>query len=179
MAKKILEKKKNLGGRPTKYRAEYAEQAFKLALEGFTDKKIADFFKVDERTINNWKDNHQGFFQSLKRGKDDFDANIVEKSLAKRATGYQYKEITKVISREVGRKTGKARMVTTKEVTKEVAPDTTAIIFWLKNRQPDRWRDKQIHDLSFNAETLNAILGALPEEFAGSVREALGKLVPH
>ena len=57
MGKKLSEKKKNPGGRPTKYKPEYAEQVYKLALEGFTDKKIAEFFKVDERTINNWKDN--------------------------------------------------------------------------------------------------------------------------
>lgn len=177
MSKKISEKKKNPGGRPTKYRVEYAEQAYKLALEGFTDKKIGEFFKVDERTINNWKDNHPEFFQSLKRGKDDFDTNIVEKSLAKRAAGYKYTEITRAISKEADPATGKVRMVTIKEVTKEVAPDPTSMIFWLKNRRPERWRDKQSIDLGFNAETLNAILSGLPEEYASAVRETLSKII--
>jgi hypothetical protein len=170
-------KKKNLGGRPSKYKPEYPEQAYKLALEGFTDKKIGEFFKVDERTVNNWKDKHPEFFLSLKRGKDDFDTNVVERSLAKRASGYQYTEVTRAISKEPDPKTGKAKMVTIKEVTKEVAPDPTSMIFWLKNRRPERWRDKQSIDFGFNAETLNAILSGLPEEYATAVREALGKLV--
>jgi hypothetical protein len=169
--------KKGCGGRPTKYRHEYAQQAYKLALEGFTDKKIAGFFKVKERTINNWKDKHPEFFQSLKRGKDDFDTNVIERILAKRATGYQYTEVTRAVSKEVDPSTGKAPLVTVKEVTKEVSPDPTSIIFWLKNRQPERWRDKQSIDLGFNAETLNAILTGLPTELAEAVRTELGKLV--
>jgi hypothetical protein len=177
MRKKILEKKKNPGGRPTKFRVEYVDQAHKLALEGFTDKKIAGFFNVDERTINNWKNNHPEFFQSLKNGKDDYDSNIVEKSLVKRAVGYRYKEITKALSREADPKTGNAMMVTIKEVTKEVPPDPISIIFWLKNRRPDRWRDKQSIDLGLNADTLNAILSGLPNEFAAGVRESLAKFV--
>jgi hypothetical protein len=68
-------------------------------------------------------------------------------------------------------------MVTIKEVTKEVAPDATSMIFWLKNRRPERWRDKQSIDLGFNAETLNAILAGLPPELAEAVRAELGKLV--
>jgi hypothetical protein len=177
MGKKLLEKKKNPGGRPTKYKLRYEEQVYKLALEGFTDKKMAEFFKVDERTINNWKEKHPEFFQSLKRGKDEYDSDVIEKSLAKRASGYQYTEVTKAISKETDPTTGKAQLVTIKEVTKEVAPDPTSMIFWLKNRRPDRWRDKQSIDLGFNSETLNAILSGLPDEYAKAVREALGKLV--
>ncbi len=169
--------KKHPGGRPTKYKPEYEEQVYKLCLEGFTDKQIAGFFKVDERTINNWKDKHPEFFQSLKRGKDEYDSDVIEKSLAKRASGYQYTEVTRAVSKEADPTTGKPQLVTIKEVTKEVAPDPTSMIFWLKNRRPDRWRDKQSIDLSFNAEALNAILAGLPPELAEAVRSELGRLV--
>ena len=169
--------KKHTGGRPTKYKPEFAEQVYKLASEGFTDRKMAGFFKVDERTINNWKDKHPEFFQSLKKGKDEFDSDVIEKALSKRAAGYKYKEITRAISKDPDPKTSKPTMVTIKEVTKEVAPDPTSMIFWLKNRRPDRWRDKQSIDLSFNAEALNAILAGLPPELAEAVSAELRKLV--
>ena len=182
MAKKNTEKKpkkkKHPGGRPTKYKPENAEQVYKLSREGFTDKKIAEFFKVGEKTVNNWKKKHPEFLQSLKTGKDEYDSDLVENSLAKRASGYQYKETTRTMSKEPDPNTGKAKIVTIKEVTKEVAPDPTSMIFWLKNRRPERWRDKQSMDLGFNAETLNAILSGLPDEYARDVREALGRLVP-
>jgi hypothetical protein len=167
-------KKKHPGGRPTKYKPEYAEQAYKLACEGFTDKKIAGFFKVREKTINNWKKIHSEFLQSLKRGKDEFDNDVIEASLAKRASGYQYTEVTKAISKETDRKTGKAKMVTIKEVTKEIAPDPTSMIFWLKNRRPDRWRDKQSIEVGVSLED---VLAALPEDFRDEIRTALGKFV--
>jgi hypothetical protein len=166
--------KRHPGGRPTKFKSEYSEQVYKLAIEGFTDKKIADFFKVDERTVNNWKDKHPEFFQSLKRGKDDFDTNVIEKSLAKRATGYQCAEVTRAISKEVDLSTGKAKLVTVKEVTKEVAPDPTSMIFWLKNRQPQRWRDKRTIEAGVNLED---ILAALPEDFREGVIKELRKIL--
>jgi hypothetical protein len=173
MDKKISKKKKS-GGRPTKYKPEYAEQSYKLCLEGFTDKQIADFFKVQERTVGNWKNKHPEFFQSLKRGKDDFDTNVIERSLAKRAAGYQYTEVIKAISKEPDPETGKSAMVTVKEVTKEVVPDPTSMIFWLKNRQPQRWRDKQTIEAGVNLED---ILAALPEDFRKGVIKELRKIL--
>jgi hypothetical protein len=170
-------KKKHPGGRPSKYKPEYVEQVYDLAAHGYTDKEIADFFKVREQTINNWKNAHPEFFESLKRGKYEFDTNVVEKSLLRRATGYKYKEITRVISKEPDPETGEARLITVKEVTKEMAPDPTSMIFWLKNRQPDEWRDRQSTELGLTSETLSAILAGLPPEFAQGVREELAKLV--
>ena len=58
-----------MAGRPTNYKKEYDEQAYKLCLLGATDKEMADFFNVKEQTINNWKKNHPSFFESIKRGK--------------------------------------------------------------------------------------------------------------
>lgn len=119
--------------RPTNYRNEYAEQARKLCLLGYTDKQLADFFGVNERTINRWKSDYPEFCQSIKKGKEFADGEVVE-SLYKRATGFEYNEV----ELKTDDKTK------SKRVTKKlVAPDPTSAIFWLKNRQPKLWRDKQ------------------------------------
>lgn len=120
--------------RPTDYREEYAEQARKLCLLGYTDKQLADFFNVSEQTINTWKIKHPQFLESIKRGKEIADINVVE-SLYKRAIGIEYDEIELKTD-------GKAK--SKRVVKKFIPPDTTAQIFWLKNRQPKSWRDKQV-----------------------------------
>lgn len=118
--------------RPTKYKAEFAKQAAKLAAIGATDREIADFFEVDERTINRWKSSNDAFCQSLKVGKAESD-DRVEQSLYRRAVGYSF-EGEKVFHFQ-GR-------ITRAECVEHVAPDVTACIFWLKNRRPEQWRDK-------------------------------------
>lgn len=139
----------NNGGRPTKYKDEYASQAFKLALLGATDKEIADFFGVSERCLNKWKKSQIEFVQSLNRGKMASDAEVAN-SLYKRALGYKYDEVTferidSKINLEItsAGDLKKDDAYKKKVVTKEVAPDVTAQIFFLKNRQKSKWRDKQ------------------------------------
>lgn len=129
-------------GRPTKYKQECVEQGYRLAREGFTDRNIAKILLISESTLNLWKLEHPEFSESLKKGKDEFDSAEVEYCLLKRACGYKYTETTKEIAPVVSLKTGKPFLRITKKVIKEVAPDVTAQIFWLKNRQPERWRDK-------------------------------------
>lgn len=120
------------GGRPSSYKPEYAEQAQKLCRLGATDKELADFFGVQERTINNWKAEHPVFLQSLKEGKGLADAEVADK-LYRRATGYSHPDTH--VSNYQG-------LITLTPLTKHYPPDTTAAIFWLKNRRPDLWRDK-------------------------------------
>jgi hypothetical protein len=120
-------------GRPSAYRPEYAEQAAKLARLGATDAEMADFFGVDERTVNNWKGEHEEFFQSLKSGKAQADAEVADK-LFRRATGYEH-EATKVFM-----PSGAGAPVYASYVER-YPPDPTSMIFWLKNRRPDLWRD--------------------------------------
>lgn len=118
--------------RPSKFKPEFVEQAEKLCRLGATDIEIADFFEVDVRTLYRWKVQHDGFCQALKAGKDVAD-DRVERSLFSRATGYEHDEVDiRVVGGEI---------VQT-PVRKFYPPDTTAAIFWLKNRRPDEWRDK-------------------------------------
>ncbi|MHA2096941.1 MAG: helix-turn-helix domain-containing protein [Candidatus Hodarchaeales archaeon] len=120
--------------RPTKYKKEYNEQAYELYLLGCTDKEVADFFEVSEVTINTWKKKHAGFLKSLRDGKLIADGKAA-KGLHKRATGYNYTETTRED------RNGELKIV--KTVDKEQAPDAGAALSWLKNRQPDKWRDKK------------------------------------
>lgn len=120
-------------GRPTKYKEEYEEEVYKLCLLGATDKEIANFFNVDEATINRWKEKYEKFCESLKAGKIDADSVIAQK-LFHRAKGYEHRE-DKIFNNN-----GEPLIVPT---TKHYPPDTTAAIFWLKNRRPAEWRDKQ------------------------------------
>lgn len=119
-------------GQPTSYRDEYAEQAMKLCRLGATDKELADFFDVAESTINNWKLAHPEFLESLKKGKSISDAEVADK-LFKRATGYSHAAV------KIFNDNGAPLEV---PYTEHYPPDTTAAIFWLKNRRPDLWRDK-------------------------------------
>lgn len=131
-------------GRPTEYKPEYAEQAEKLCKLGATDKELADFFVVTETTINNWKLAHPEFVESLKKGKVLADANVASK-LYHRAIGYDH-EAVKIFADP---KTGAEQIV---PYTEHYAPDTTAAIFWLKNRQPTKWRDKHETSLEHSGE---------------------------
>jgi hypothetical protein len=129
-----MSKKEKAGrGRPTKYKPEFAKQAYKLCLLGATDKRIADFFDVTESTLNLWKQEFPEFSESLKAGKEEADS-VVAQSLFHRATGYSHPD--------VDIKLFKGKIIKTK-LTKHYPPDSTAAIFWLKNRQPKQWRDKQ------------------------------------
>lgn len=120
-------------GRPTKYKAEYVKQARKLCHLGATDAELAAFFEVDEDTINEWKKVHPEFSESLKVSKEEYDGRI-ERKLAERAMGYSHGAV-KIFNDE-----GTPMKV---DYVEHYPPDTTACIFWLKNRQPSKWRDRQ------------------------------------
>lgn len=121
-------------GRPTKYKIEYNEQAYKLCLLGHTDEELSEFFEVHVSTIHQWKLDYPDFSDSIKKGKDVADAEV-SKSLYHRALGYSHPDVDiKAVNGEI---------VET-PVMKHYPPDATSAIFWLKNRQPKKWRDKQV-----------------------------------
>lgn len=115
---------------------EWLEQDKLLLLEGWsrdglTNEQIANNIGINVKTLYDWKNKESNICNALKKGKEVVDIEV-ENALLKRALGYKYDEVTY----ENG--------VETKRVTKEVQPDTTAQIFWLKNRKPDKWRDKVV-----------------------------------
>lgn len=110
------------------------------ARDGLTDEQIASKMGIRRETLSVWKKEHPNISNTLKRGKDVIDRQV-ENALLKRALGYKYDEITREVSADP--ETGEERLIITKVVTKEVQPDTTAQIFWLKNRKPDEWRAKR------------------------------------
>jgi hypothetical protein len=145
-------------GRPTKYKEQFAEQAKKLCKLGCTDKELADFFEVSEQTLNAWKKEFPEFLESLKEGKTLADANVAQR-LYERAMGYEHPE-TKFFTVSKG---DFIQEIETRETIKFYPPDTTAAIFWLKNRQPDKWREKQ-EVMQTNFEGIRVISGDDPPE---------------
>lgn len=119
-------------GRPTDYREKYNRQAYRLCLLGAIDDELAEFFEVSVSTINRWKVDHQGFRDSIKKGKIAADSKVAER-LYERAMGYSHPETH--VSNYMG-------AITKTELTKHYPPDTVAAFIWLKNRQPGKWRDK-------------------------------------
>lgn len=119
------------------------------ARDGLTDEQIAKNIGIGTRTLYEWKNKFPQIMQSLKRGKEVVDRQV-ENALLKRALGYRYDEVTKESVERLNPETKRPEpvMVETKRVTKEVQPDTTAAIFWLKNRKPEQWRDKKETELS-------------------------------
>jgi len=108
------------------------------ARDGLTDEQIAKKVGVAYSTFRDYKNKYSALSAALKKGKEVVDFEV-ENALLKRALGYKYSEVTQEPV-EVGE--GITMLQTTKIVTKHAPPDTTAQIFWLKNRKPDKWRDK-------------------------------------
>lgn len=145
-------------GRPTKYKEEYNDQVYRLCLLGATDKDIAQFFDVCEATVNNWKIEFPEFLESLKKGKELADMQVAAK-LFDRATGAVIKQqqahkLKRTIY-ENGRKVEEFEEIEVVDLMQEQPPDTTALIFWLKNRKSTQWRDKIDHDVTTNGESIN------------------------
>jgi hypothetical protein len=149
----IQEVERMPAGRPTKYKEEYAEQAYRLCLLGLTDEELGKAFGVDERTVNNWKEEHPGFFQSIINGKEKADSEVAEK-LYQRAKGYSHPE-DKIFLHE-----GAPVIVPTE---KHYPPDTAAAFIWLKNRRGSQWKDKTEIDQTLHADSLEIIIGSKRE----------------
>lgn len=126
-------------GVPSTYKPQYAQLAYNQCLLGKTNKQLAEFFEVNETTIGDWMVKYAAFATAIKRGKDIADGEVVA-ALFHRAKGYSHaSEEIKVISDGMGMGSSVERV----PITKQYAPDPIAAIFWLKNRQPEVWREKQ------------------------------------
>lgn len=156
--------KVNKGGRPASYRTEFCDQARKLCQLGATDPELADFFSVSVQTILNWRNRYPDFAAAVKVGKAAPDERV-ERSLYQRAVGYNY-ESEKVFSYQ-------GQIVRAKTL-EHVPADTTAMIFWLKNRCHDVWRDRHDHEhTGKNGEALEVTIN--PIDDARQIAFALAK----
>ena len=154
-------------GQPTDYHPDYAPLVYKLFESGkvATMKELAEHLNIRKALLLHWRQRYPEFFKALRDGRYDYDTKQVVKSLHQKATGYEYTETTieGIVIVEEGQKklhiekkvagTGKGSGKATKTrlvpgfkqktVTKRVAPDTMAMMFWLQNRQPDEWKNVQ------------------------------------
>lgn len=103
------------------------------ARDGLTDEKLAEKMGISRSTLSDWKNKFPDISDALKKGKEVVDIQV-ENVLLKRALGYEYQE-------EKIERSDKGGVKVT-QTLKHIPPDTTAQIFWLKNRRPDKWRDK-------------------------------------
>lgn len=138
-----VDKGEALGGRPTKYEGEKTDKvAARMALIGATERDIAMALGIDTSTLWRWKREHDTFCNALTVDKAVYD-DRVERSLAQRALGYEIEE------EKVYFPSGSKEPVKV-SVKKHVPASDTAAIFWLKNRRPDMWRDRQDLNLQVN-----------------------------
>lgn len=126
---------------------------------------------ITRETLRVWSNKYSVISVALKRGKEVIDRQV-ENALLKRALGYQYDEVTRELVEDL--ENGGMKLDITKVVTKEVQPDTTAQIFWLKNRKPIEWRDKQ--QVEHSGEVTNTVVEMTTEERQKSIAELKAKL---
>jgi hypothetical protein len=141
-----------------KYKTEFARQAMVACSKrgAFTDHDLAELFNVSTGTIGEWKKKHPKFKEAIDKAKKQADT-IVERSLFERAIGYSHPDCQIFLYK------GEAIFA---PYTKHYPPDPQSAIFWLKNRRPGEWRDRQEHDVNFGMrkltdEELNARIDAL------------------
>ena len=133
-----------------------------LAREGLTDELICKKIGIGVRTFYEWMERFPQIAQAIKKGKAPVDVQV-ENALLKRALGYTEEETTtEIIEQPDGRKRKQIR-----KVLRVFPPDTTAQIFWLKNRKPEKWRDRieQVQQVE------NELLQSLLELERGSRRD--------
>lgn len=135
------------------------------ARDGLTDEEIAKKMGINVATLYRWKDKYCNICEALKKGREPVDV-ILEDTAFERATQWKtVKEITREL--KFDRESGETRLMVTKEVEKRVPPDSTLLIFLMKNRMKDKYGDKQHVEISGQLDT---------NPFAGLTEEQLRKL---
>lgn len=161
-----MQLKENQGGRPTKFKKEFEKVAFQLALLGATDPQVADALDVSVDTIYQWKVKYKRFSEALKGGKLKADAKVAF-GLYRKATGFHYNEVSyeKIGDEDILREDDsrlKIDLYKKRIVRKFVPPEAGAAMSWLKNRQKDLWREKQVIEFeNMTDEQLDKIIEEL------------------
>lgn len=133
------------------------------ARDGLSNDQIAHNIGITAKTLCEWQNRFSEFRNAIKKGKEVVDREV-ENAMLKRALGYEYDEVTQ--EPVTDKDTGITEMRVTKVVTKQIVPDVTAQIFWLKNRKPEEFRDKRDVELSGSVD-----LGSIIEKARGRADE--------
>lgn len=132
--------------RITKYKEDYSQIAERICREGgFGNNQLARVLEVCAATITDWRQVYPDFDEAIKRGLEVFAITKAEQSLQKRLLGYFYNEVTTTLVKD--KATGKSKMKETKIVKKHVPSDTNALKFFLTNKRPEEWKDRQEHSV--------------------------------
>lgn len=106
-----------------------------MARDGLINEEIANRIGIHPSTLYEWQSKYPEIADSLKRGKEVIDRQV-ENALLKKALGYEYEEVKTYIEKD-GAGNEKKKI---EKTIKHIAPDATAIIFWLSNRKSNEWR---------------------------------------
>ena len=154
-------------GRPGKYEGWLTKDGLLRvqgwARDGLSNEQIAHNMGINKDTLYTWQKRFPEFSDALKKSKEVVDREV-ENAMLKRALGYEYDEVTQ--EPVTDKDTGITELRVTKVVTKQIVPDVTAQIFWLKNRKPEEFRDKRDVELSGSVD-----LGSIIEKARGRADE--------
>ena len=150
-------------GPKTGFNEKVRETFLRLLKEGKTEAEIAEIVGVSRRTLCNWKGKHQDLLLAVNEAKLTAD-QLVAASLYQRALGYSHPE-EKIFCSE--------GQIITHDTVKHYPPDTTAAMFWLRNRQPNKWKEKTEGDV--NVKTVVNTSGMTDEELDAKIAEKLAK----
>jgi len=152
-----------------KYDENFPLLAEDYARQGMIDKEIAKKLGISEASYYNYQKEHLEFLEAIKRGKRPVDVEV-ENALLKRAKGFEYEEVH-VEYKPKGKEGEEEKKSPTliKKIKKFVVPDTAACAFWLKNRRPDLWKDRQQMEMSGEIKAVLSI-----KEFKKSMKKLKG-----
>ena len=147
MRTKYNGQKKNGRGRPSSYRSEYAVQAKRIvSTMGCSNPELAQALGISRSSVEKWMRDFPDFKSAVKEGRDAYDTRRVERTCLERALGFEYEEVTtKQITIKQGKGEDAVELPATETTrTKKFLPgDRTLLMFWLQNRQADRWKNVQ------------------------------------
>ena len=150
-------------GRPTKFDPAILGTVTRLCRLGATNPQIAEAIDVSEATVQRWMRSRKDFRLAVKQGKVEADM-VANDNLYARCQFHRYTKTipfkVKDVTYDQGRRLRETERVELVEVEEVLPPDTTALIFWHKNRQPAVWRDR--HDLTSAGEKISAGVLAVP-----------------
>ena len=138
------------GGRPSKIKQLDEKFVKRLFRAGLTENEVCKMVGIDRSSLTKFKQRYPEFFTTLKDWKETADAEV-ERSLYERALGYEVKE------EKIFCNNGE---IVRAETIRHYPPDPTSMIFWLKNRKPEQWRDKQEHSF----EGIDSLLAEIRKE---------------